>query len=820
MTGWLVTYDGYEPADEGRREALCTLGNGYLGTRGAAPESHADGVHYPGTYVAGLYNRLTDAVAGERIENESLVNVPNWLPFIFRAGDGPWFRPEAVTLLEHRQELDLYRGVLTRWVRLRDPDGRTTRLTQRRFVHMADPHLCGLQTVIVPEDWSGPLRVRSALDATVTNRGVARYRDLSGEHLAPPRTRTAAPDTVLLATRTVQSGVDVVLAARTRVVDGEEIVAVTREPVVEPGQAGQDLLLAAEPGRPTTVEKIVAVFTSRDRGISEPVEATTHRLARAAGFDELLDDHARAWRYLWERSPLDIPTSAGRTRDPAGDQALRVVRWHLFHLLQTLSPHTVDLDAGVPARGLHGEAYRGHVLWDELFVFPVLNLRLPLLTRALLGYRYRRLPAARAAAHAAGYAGAMFPWQSGSTGREESQRLHLNPLSGRWLPDPTYRQRHVSTAVAYNAWQYYQATGDRAFLTTYGAEMILDVARFWSSLAAYEPEADRYAIRGVMGPDEFHTGYPDRPDEGVDNNAYTNVMAAWVLLRAREVLELLPRARRTALTGLLRIDDAEIARWEEVSRRLVVPFHGDGIISQFEGYGELAQLDWDAYRERYGDIRRLDRILEAEDDTPNRYQVSKQADVLMLFFLLSADELTALLAHLGYRWDPAAIPRTVDYYLARTSHGSTLSAVVHAWVLARGHRQRALQYLVQALRSDVADVQGGTTSEGVHLAAMAGSVDLLQRCFAGVEIREDTLWLNPYWPEALGAFEFTIRYREQPLHLCVTGSGVRVTAGTETPAAVRLCCRDEVTTLGPGQTVEFPLTSRGGAAHRADPGPR
>jgi trehalose 6-phosphate phosphatase len=182
----------------------------------------------------------------------------------------------------------------------------------------------------------------------------------------------------------------------------------------------------------------------------------------------------------------------------------------------------------------------------------------------------------------------------------------------------------------------------------------------------------------------------------------------------------------------------------------------------------------------------------------------------MLFYLLSADELTALLAHLGYRWDPAAIPRTVDYYLARTSDGSTLSTVVHAWVLARAHRERALEYFVEALRSDVADVQGGTTSEGIHLAAMAGSVDLLQRCFAGLEIREDTLWLNPYWPEALGALEFTVRYREQPLRLYVTGGQVRVSAGTDTTVPVRLCCRQEVTMLHPGQTVAFPLSDPAG----------
>ena len=525
-------------------------------------------------------------------------------------------------------------------------------------------------------------------------------------------------------------------------------------------------------------------------------------LDRAPGFDELLKRHERAWARLWGRAQVEI----GHT------DTLRVIRLHIFHLLQTTSENCVDLDVGVPARGLHGEAYRGHILWDELFVFPILNLRFPVITRALLGYRYRRLPEARWAAREHGYAGAMFPWQSGSDGREESQHLHMNPFSGRWLRDTSRLQRHIGIAVAYNVWQYYQVTVDEEFLSHYGAEMILDIARFWSSLAVYDHGRDRYVIRGVMGPDEFHTGYPGAPEEGVDNNAYTNVMAAWVLLRALEVLDLLTESRRNEITGSLGLSQEEIRRWEEISRKLYVPFHEDGIINQFEGYEELAEFDWDGYREKYGDIRRLDRLLEAEHDSPNRYKVSKQADVLMLFYLLSADELGELLAHLGYPWDPDVIPQTIEYYLARTADGSTLSAVVHAWVLARAHRHRALDYFIEALSSDIADVQGGTTAEGIHLAAMAGSVDVLQ-CFAGVELRGDTLWLNPYWPAELGVLEFTMHYRGHTLTLHIAGKTARVSAGAGVQSPIRICCRDECAELRPGEVAEMPLPL-GGVVHR------
>ena len=229
----------------------------------------------------------------------------------------------------------------------------------------------------------------------------------------------------------------------------------------------------------------------------------------------------------------------------------------------------------------------------------------------------------------------MFPWQSGSDGREESQRLHLNPRSGRWLPDVTSRQRHVGVAVAFNVWQYYQATGDMYFLSSTGAEMLLDVGTVLRRPRPVDPATGRRYIRGVVGPDEFHTGYPGAPEAGIDDNAYTNVMTAWVLQRGLEVLELLPPRRCEELTEALRLRPGDVERWRDITHRMSVPFHADGVISQFAGYERLAELDWDGYRARYGDLQRLDRILEAEGDCVNRYQASKQADVLMLFYLLS-----------------------------------------------------------------------------------------------------------------------------------------------------------------------------------------
>jgi len=791
---WLLTFDGYDPDDEKRREALCAVGNGYVATRGAWPGCPADAVHAPGTYLAGCYNRLTDEVGGETVENESLVNVPDWLPLSVAVGDGDWLGPETAELLAHQLELDLRRGVLTRRFRLRAPGGEVVAGVERRFVSMAEPHLAGLALTVVAEGWSGRLRVRSAIDGSVRNSGVERYQALSSRHLADVVPEARAGGLALLTARTSQSWTRIGVATRTTATVGGTSYDDWR-PAGGPLEAGHELAVDVRAGDVVAVHKTAAVFSSRDAAISEPGAAAVE--AAGAEFEEALGRHVLAWSQLWRGFDLDLSGS--------GDGALAAVRLNTFHLLQSVSPHTAGVDAGVPARGLHGEAYRGHIFWDELFVFPVLTLRMPALIRARLLYRCRRLPAARAAARAAGHAGAMYPWQSGSDGREESQRRHLNPLSGRWLPDATNLQRHVGIAVAYTMWQYVRATGDSDFLIDHAAEVVVEVARFFASLASYDEGLDRFRVRGVVGPDEFHTGYPDAPYDGVDDNAYTNVMAVWVLRRAADALAALPTWRRTELTESLGLRPEEPGEWETICRRMYVPFH-DGVISQFAGYGELAELDWERYRREYGDLRRLDRILEAEERSVASYQVSKQADVLMLLYLLSPAEVCGLLRGLGYDADDDLLRRTVRYYLDRTSHGSTLSALVHAWGLATLDHGQALRFLDQTLRSDTgeAGVHGGTTAEGIHLAAMAGSIDLLQRRFTGLEIDSDeALRFAPAWPPELGALTMTLRYRRHRLTIRVSADTVDVRSDPGTAAPVRVCRGHRTALLHPGDSVAF-----------------
>jgi alpha,alpha-trehalase len=799
MNGWALVYEGFKPEQQGLREALCTLGNGYFATRGARPEATADHVHYPGTYLAGGYNRLRTEIAGRTVENEDLVNFPNWLPLTFRINGEGWFDLLAVRIFSFRQELDMKVGVLSEAVRFQDKKGRRTRLRSRRFVHMREHHYAGLEITLAAENWSGPVEFRTSLDGRVVNAGVERYRNLNNRHLEPVREKELNGEAVFLKVRTSQSELHLAQAARTRIFRGGRALTLQRTLFSGPGHIGQQFTAEISPDEELVIEKIVSLATSGDHAISECGLEVEKLNRRAGGFDELLRSHRLAWEHLWRLFDIEL-----KLHDRLeAEETIMVLRLHIFHLLQTASMTTMDLDVGIPARGWHGEAYRGHIFWDEMFIFPLLNFRVPEITRSLMKYRYRRLNEARAAASGTGCRGAMYPWQSGSSGREESQELHLNPHSGNWLSDNTRLQRHVNATIAYNIWQYYQATQDLEFLSFYGAEIILEIARFWAGIATYNPELDRYEILGVMGPDEYHDHYPHADEPGLNNNSYTNVMAVWVLCCALNLLEVLTYDRRQELCERLALQEEELRHWQQVSTRMRLVFHEEGIISQFEGYEQLKELDWQGYEARYGDIHRLDRILEAESDSPNHYQASKQADVLMLFYLFSAEELTRLFNRLGYDFPPETIPRNIDYYIRRTSHGSTLSRVVHSWVLARSDRARSWQLFTKALRSDLQDVQGGTTAEGIHLGAMAGTVDLITRGYTGIELRDEILWFNPSLPEELECLLMHTRYRGHALEINVTAEQLIVASRKCEAVPIRIGYRAKTYLLHGGQTIEF-----------------
>ncbi|HET7781318.1 MAG TPA: HAD-IA family hydrolase [Arthrobacter sp.] len=803
---WQLIYEGFDAGHEGHREALTTLGNGYFGVRGAAPEGGS--FRYPGMYLAGVYNRVASEAAGEVLVEEHMVNAPDCLPVDLRLSPGQWWSTGGMTVLRERRTLDLQRAVLERRLLLEAADKRRLEVVQTRFASMAEPHLLALDMKVTPLGWNGVVEVRSGVNAGVRNMNTPGKGSVPGIHLVD-RTKAGSgveqsnpEDISVVEAETTQSLVRIAAAFRT-LVSGAAGGG-------HPGRKGAFHFRTFEvplvDGAPSRISKAVAVVTSRDRAISSPASAARAVLERCGDdFEALLSAHQEAWRRELDPFRVDIDAPV---------QVRLVLNLHIFHVLQTLTRHTAELDAGVTARGLHGEGYRGHVFWDELFVLPLLTSRTPDLARSLIDYRWRRLPAARHAASVLGFSGAKFPWQSGSDGTEETPKWLYNDRSGRWVKDNSHMQLHAGLAVAFNAWQYYQATNDKAWLLRRGAELVIDVARFFSSRAERSQDTGRYHLRGVVGPDEYHTGYPGSADPGLDDNAYTNVMAAWACLRAAELVSIVQGNELGGLMDRLGITDEEVAGWEQVGKAFFVPFHSDGIISQFAGYEELEELDWERYREAYDSIERLDLILEAEGDGTNRYKLAKQADVLMLPYLLGQEGLISLLSELGYAFTADQLNRTIEYYLARTAHGSTLSRVAHASVLAAVDADRAWDSFREALDADLDDTQHGTTRAGIHLGAMAGTIDVIQRSFAGLRLSGDTIVFAPNLPTGLRAVAFEVRYRGHHLKIELKDGRLHIASapGDAAPITLHVNGRDTALPAGLARSFRLPAKAQGSAA--------
>jgi beta-phosphoglucomutase family hydrolase len=773
---WSISYDDYLPELEGTREALLSVGNGFFGTRGALEESSANDVNYPGTYIAGLYNALDSEVGGRTVSNEDFVNVPNWLPITFKIGNGEWFEPRKFSIprgeMPDRAEggnrgikkisrkLDFRTGLLTRKMIFADNYGNETEIISQRLASMDNPYLAALHYEITPLNYDEKITVRSILDGDIINAGVARYSDLSSKHLDAVRTEGEGNRSTLVV-KTNQSDVIITEEARLSVaLDGQEIKPDFKHNHA-PAKITSTFKVDAKEGVSLTVEKLVAIDASHQNQAESKFDAARDALSQR--FDSIQKDSASVWKKIWDKADIQIK----------GDRiSQKMIRLHLYHSFVTVSPHNAQLDAGIPARGLSGEAYRGHIFWDELYILPFLNLQLPETARSILMYRYRRLDAARKLAQGYKAQGAIFPWQSGGSGGEETQTLHLNPLSGKWGEDYSILQRHISLAVAHNIWDYLWANEDQDFLENYGVEIFLEVCRFWAGKATLKSNG-RYDNAGVMGPDEFHEKYPDATEGGLKNNSYTNILVAWAFRRAFDLLKMMSADSKKTLLEKLSLSNDELARWQDVSTKLKISLNDDGIMEQFEGYFALKELDWDHYREKYENIHRMDRILKSEGKSSDDYKVAKQADTLMIFYVLGEKEVRAILDDLGYAPAEDFLATNFYYYLPRTSHGSTLSRLVHAhlaWEL--GDKELGWQLYIQALESDYIDIQGGTTKEGIHAGVMTGTVFFALRAFAGLDLSGEKPKLSPNLPKHWREMKFNIGFKGKRYQFVVTPEGV------------------------------------------------
>ena len=718
---WIVRETAFEPQKLHHQETVFTIGNGYLGTRGAFEEG------YPGEWRATFIHGIFDDVP---IVHTELANCPDWLALTVAVA-GERFRLDRGEVLRYERQLDLRHGVLRREVRWRSPAGHTLELHFERFASLADPHLLVVRCRITPLDFDGPIAVQAGLNGYPDNLGVAHWWVLD---------QGADPQRVWLGVRTRHTGLTVGMAAALRVDDTSSLRCQGLN------CDGVPTLVAewnAQRNVPVTVTKLVTVYTSRDL---EPPEKGEGRdggvvdvareklealLRRAADYDDLLEAHKAAWERVWAVSDIQIE---------GDDVAQRAVRYNLFQLL--IAAPWWDDRVSIPAKTLSGFGYRGHVFWDtDVFILPMFIWTHPDVARHMLLYRYHTLPGARRKAAAEGYPGALYPWESALTGDE---------VTPRWVPVPDQKELlriwtgdlelHINADVAYAAWQYWQVTGDDEFMLRYGAEIILDTAVFWGARAEWHPETGRYEIRDVIGPDEYH--------EHVDNNAFTNGMVRWHLETALQVLDWLEAQhpqQATQLRQRLNLDAPRLARWRDVIAKLYVPHDPQTKrIEQFDGYFRLRDVDLAAYEPRE---RSMQAILGIEG--VQETQVIKQPDVLMLLHLL------------GDAYDLETLRANWAYYAPRTdhTHGSSLGPAIHAVLACRlGDPETAYEHFMRAALVDLEDTRGNT-ADGVHAASAGGLWQAVVFGFGGVRLTPHGPVAEPRLPPGWRRLGFRLRYR-------------------------------------------------------------
>ncbi|MEE6693171.1 glycoside hydrolase family 65 protein, partial [Lactiplantibacillus plantarum] len=555
---WHLDYYGqYHGVRNNGQEAMLTIGNGYFGLRGAFLESHADKDNYPGTYVAGVYDQTTTTVHDHQVKNEDLVNLPNAQFMTFGIDHQTPFTLNEHDLQDAYRSLDLKTGLLTTTKLIQLASGHQLRIRSQKVANMRDWHRYSIRYQVTPLNFAGSLQIYTEIDGSVMNSNVSCYNVFDQHHLKTMGIETAA-NTVYLSGQTKSSHINYTIGAK---LTSPDVPAIENfNSTQQPQGVQQTVSLAVEAGKTYTFDKNVVIATSNDH--SDPQLTHVQAELDQSSFDNTVTTSKDYWEATWRATDIKI------RGDITSQRLLRVNIYHSF--VSAAAIESGQLDASVGARGLHGEAYRRHVFWDEMFILPFYTLHRPELAKQLLAYRYRRLPMARKNAEAEGYAGAMYPWQSASKGDEQSQFTHLNPITKTWDPDNSRLQRHVSLDIAYNVWFYYHVTQDRDFLTHYGMEMLLSIAAFWISKADYDQANGRYNISGVMGPDEFHENYPNSTTAGLKNNAYTNIMVAWLFDTITTLRTQMPQAAFQAAAQAAQVDSTAEQALTTISHQLTL----------------------------------------------------------------------------------------------------------------------------------------------------------------------------------------------------------------------------------------------------------
>jgi kojibiose phosphorylase len=770
---WLVEESDFQIAKLNFSETIFTVGNGYQGTRGSLEEGTKG--ERSGTLLAGIFDHHDSTVI-------DLVNAPSWLPLTLWI-EGTRLDVQTCKLLEHRRVLDMRKGVLYRLALFEDAEGRRTRFESLRYASFSHQHLCGIHAQVTAENYDAEIMVESAIDGERFN--LDRMPNYVGEQDFHPEVKwekwakskhlqsvdsSVEADAVYLEMETMDTGHRLGYATALTI-EGTEAQRKTR---IEYERISEVLKFDARQGTTYTLDKLVAIYTSRDVA-SDKIQSSCLadlRVGMQRGFATRLQEHEDYWKTLWSDCDCVITGEAAATH---------ALRFNIYHLLITANKHDPKVNIG--AKTLSGEGYKGHVFWDtEIFMLPFFIYAQPETARALLLYRYHTMAGALENARANGFKGAQYPWEAADTGVETTPKWTADGAHRIWTGE---EEIHITADVAYGVVTYLTATEDWQFFLDYGAEILFNTARFWESRLEYNETQDRYELSRVIGPDEFH--------EHVDNNVFTNWMARWNLQKAIEFYHLMKQDHNATLSRIaadLELRDEEVVRWGQMADKIFIPFdRAKQLIEQFEGYfkrKEVPITHWDennmpTYPSGYDHFN-------ADETT-----LLKQPDVIMLMYVLP-DEFDDEVKRVNYA-----------YYEQRTLHKSSLSPSMHSIMgIEVGDTEKAEQYFLRSAQVDLVDNQGNT-EWGMHAASTAGTWMCVVFGFGGFRVKNRQMTFKPWLPEGWEALQFKLKWHGDTLSVTIRPKDAVFYLYSEQARSEEIVVSGQTVSIPSGREVTIPF---------------
>ena len=735
---WIVSEIKFEEKYIGKTEAIFALGNGYIGLRSANEERYLN--EKRDLFISGTFNK---ANKNEVTELPNVADVTEIEIFI----NGKHLMLNASNNKEYVKYLNLKTGELNRTFVYLDEEGNKYSLKFNRFVAQDRLHVIVNRVEITPLSKTANIRFISGINGQVTNTG--------SQHFNEGEKRVYEYKYIQMLQETSESCITFIQnSAHNIYINGDKIeekpeLSIDRRKVTISNN--YDLTQ----GQTLVIEKFSNIYTTRDT----TSENLTIEQIRDASLDEikeisnmsyeiLFNSNKEVWSSYWNDQNIVIE---------GNDYDQLAIRFAQYHLKVMTPSH--DNRCGIAAKGLSGEGYKGHSFWDtEIFILPFYTYSKPEIARKLLEYRYLSIGGARKKAKDNGYEGAMYPWESAwlEDGEVTPVWGAVDIVTGKstkiWSG---FIEQHITSDITFAIWQYYMVTNDEDFMEKYGYEIMFDTAIFWASRLEWDEIKQRYHINEIIGPDEYK--------EHVDNDAFTNWLAYWTIETAINYYNKLKESDSEVIRKLeskLSLQNA-MENWTTKLPKIYLPEPRDldNVIPQNDTFLSLEDIDLTKYKnqEHIGSM-----FKDYNLDQVNKIQVVKQADVVMLLYLLE------------HKFSKEVKKANYDYYEKRTLHDSSLSLSTHS-ILASDIDEKDLAYKLfqEATKIDLGENMK-TSDHGIHAASLGGLWQIVVNGFGGVRMVGGNLRINPKLPENWSRLSFSFMWKGNKLDIELTKEGIKI----------------------------------------------